>query len=477
MNLFDILPEKYFSIFNSKNRYIFAEALLVLYQLLEQDEAIINKNDYLKTLKEKDKKAIESLDLTIEEDAEIDENTIIDSLSTKASFVLRRLEETGWVNIAMDPQTLEETIVLPPYTISILKSFKDVISDEESPYLSLVHSTYSELKLEDEERDDLMYITLIRCFENTKRLKVELITLLNSIRIFQNKLGKMFDTNELIYSFLDTYKTKINDRYYHPLKTFDSVIKFRRPIIQILDKWVGSKEVRDILIQQAALNAKDVKRDDLETDIITKINYITDTYSSITSLISNIDKENNTYTKSSTHKIIFLTNNDKSIKGHLENIIKHYAKSANRPSFANKILSKMSDSIYLYEQGFIDSESFTFPIVRRIKLEGEPLAVYDFDVTNEELMKDFLEETKYLYTDEKIYAFMRDCFGDEKVLKIEDMPLVNFEAFICLIFATVKKDDDNCFYSVELVDDKKIINNRFLVPHFVFKVKENENNV
>ena len=101
-----------------------------------------------------------------------------------------------------------------------------------------------------------------------------------------------------------------------------------------------------------------------------------------------------------------------------------------------------------------------------------PLEIIDFDVANEELMKDFLEATKNIYTNEKIFAFMESCFGNNNSLPIEEMPLNDMEAFICLIFATVKKDDENCFYEVELIDDKKIINNCFLVPHFLFTRKE-----
>lgn len=472
MNLFQILPEKYFSIFNSKNRGIFADAVLILFNLVEQDESIINKNDFIKALKEKGKEELEQLDLSLEEDS-LDENYIVDNLSTKASFIVRRLEETGWISISMNPENFEETIILPPFTISILKAFKDIISDEESPYLSLVHSTYSELKLEDEEQDELMFVTLHRCYENTKKLKVELITLLNSIHIFQNKLGKMFDTNDVLYDFFDIYKEKISDRYYHPLKTFDSVVRFKRPIIQILDKWLSSKEIRLKLISQAALISNTISKEDLENEIITKINYITDTYSSLNSLISSIDKENNNYTKSSTNKILYLNNTDRTIKGHLENIFKNYTKNLNDPSFLRKLLSKMQDSIYFYEQGYVDSESITFPILRRLKEDGTPLQIIDFDIANEEIMRDFLESTRSVYTDEKIYEFMKECFGDEKTLRVEDMPLINFEAFICLIFATVKKDDSKCFYNVEVIDDQKIINNRFLVPHFLFTVKEN----
>ena len=185
MNLFDIIPQNYFGLFGGKNRYIYIESLLILFSMMENDENIILKNDFIKTLKEK----AEDLDKFTYEDEEYEpednnDTLLMNTVSSKASFICRRLEETGWIDVAMNPDTFEETIVLPQYSIILLKAFKDIISDEESPYLSLVHSTYSELKLEDEEQDELMYATLLRAYENTKKLKVELLTLTNSIRIF-----------------------------------------------------------------------------------------------------------------------------------------------------------------------------------------------------------------------------------------------------------------------------------------------------
>jgi hypothetical protein len=90
---------------------------------------------------------------------------------------------------------------------------------------------------------NFLFATLFRSYENTKKLKVELITLVHSIRIFQNKLGKTFDTNNVLHSYFDVYKSKISDRYYHPLKTFDSVAKFKRPIIRILERWLQNKSI------------------------------------------------------------------------------------------------------------------------------------------------------------------------------------------------------------------------------------------
>lgn len=472
MNLFEIIPQNYFGLFGGKNRYIYVESLLILYSLMENDETIISKNDFIKTLKEK----AEDLDKFTYEDEEFDatedDALLMNTVSSKAGFICRRLEETGWIDIAMNPDTFEETIVLPQYTIIILKAFKDIISDEESPYLSLVHSTYSELKLEDEERDELMYATLLRAFDNTKKLKVELLTLTNSIRIFKSKLSKLFDTNRVLHDYFDVYKRKISDRYYHPLKTFDSVARFKRPIIRILDGWLNDKEIRDKLVFQASLSAQGNDKKEIEKDVIEKINYITDTYERLNVLISGIDKENNAYTKSSTNKILYLNNNDRTIKGHLENILKTYAKNVNDTRTLSKILSKMQDALYFYEQGYIDSTSVTLPILRRFKLEGDPMELVTFDEATGYMMDEFIEETKAIFTDEKVYGFMEQAFGDKERINISEIPLVNFDAFICLILAVIKKDDENCFYYVEEVDKGKVHTDGYIVPNFDFIKKE-----
>lgn len=474
MNLFDIIPGNYFSLFAGKNRAVYLESLLVLYNLLESEESYIKKSDFIKTLKDK-AKDIESFTYEDEElDATQDDALLLNTLSGKTSFIVRRLEETGWIDIMMDPDTFEEGIILPQYSIIILKAFKDIISDEESPYVGYVHSTYSELKLEDEEQDDLMYSTLVRCYETTKKLKVELITISHSIRIFQNRLSKLFDTNRVLHDYFDVYKNKISDRYYHPLKTFDSVTKFKRPIIKILDRWLSTDEIRNKLIAQGLINSPSAERKDVESDVIEKINFITDTYEKLNSTISNIDKENNAYTKSSTNKILYLNNNDKTIKGYLENIMKIYARNINSNSTRNitTILSKMQDSVYFYEQGYINSDSLTLPILRRIREEGVPMELVTFEDATDFLMTNFLEQTNTVFTDEKIYAFMEEAFGDKEEIGVEEVPLVNFDALICLILAVIKKDDENCFYYVEQVDKSRIHTYGYIVPNFRFIRKE-----
>ncbi len=469
MNLFNIVPNNYFSIFQGKNREIYIESLEILYSLLQNEEAIIKKNDFLSALKSKEIE-LNSFDV-YEELNKDDEDLNLTTIPSKANYIVRKLEETGWIDVMMDLDNNEEIIVLPPYTISLIKTFNEIISEEESPYNALVHSTYSELKLEEEEMDDLLYATLTRCYENTKKLKVELVTLMHSIRIFQNRLSAIFETNDVLHTYFDIYKNRISDRFYHPLKTFDSVAKFRRPIIKILTNWLNDKEIRNKLIQQASLNSKTNNKEEIESEVIQKINYITDTYESLNGLISKIDKENSNYTKASANKILYLNNNDKTIKGHLENIVKKYASNYKNYEVRNKILNLLDDSTSFYETGFMDSYSITLPILKKFKNDNTPLEIVSFDDAGDFIMENFLEETKNIYTDEKIYEFMKNCFGDKNEITSKDIKLNNIESLICLILATVK-NDENSFYVVDNSSNEKIINCNYLIPLFTYTKKE-----
>ena len=75
---------------------------------MENDETIISKNDFVKSLKEK----APDLDKFTYEDEEFDatedDALLMNTVSSKASFICRRLEEAGWIDVAMNPDTFEE---------------------------------------------------------------------------------------------------------------------------------------------------------------------------------------------------------------------------------------------------------------------------------------------------------------------------------------------------------------------------------
>ena len=469
MKLFDMIPDNFFSVLSSKNKDIYAMALLALYRSLQNNELSIKKDDFIRTLKDTASDLVMNFDFSDEEENDIGADS---TLPTRAAFIVRRLEETGWIEVQMDTESFDEYIALPEYSITMLTSLNSIVSDAEVAYNSLVHSTYSELKLEDEEQDEYMYATLVRVFENTKRLQTELVTLGHSIRIFQNRLGQLFTTNEVLHAHFDDYKVHVSDKYYHPLKTFDSITKFKRPILAILQKWLKDEDIRHKLTMQAMMwgKAKDIKLS--EEEIISKITYVQDTYEKMMLTISEIDESHAEYTKSSATKIIYLNNSDKTMKGHLETIFKAYAKANVEGVGLRGILSRMQDSISLYEQGYINPDSITLPIVRKYREEGEPLPIIsNSEEAGDYTMQEFLDQTRNSFTDERIYAFMETAFQGQDEIFIGDIALPDFDAFVLLILASLKKNDDACFYIVEQ-DEGRVYSQGYVLPNFTFKRKE-----
>ena len=479
MRLFDLIPENFFSVLASPNREIYADALMVLYDSLGSDEMSIKKSDYLRALREKATNQIMAFDVVSDEEDELDEDEVVElrsqqqTLASKTAYVVRRLEEAGWFEVEIDSRSFEEYIALPAYSIQFMELMYKMTSAEEAQYVSLVHATYSELRLEDDEPDEFMYATLLRAYENTKKLRTELITLAHSIRIYQNRLGRVFSTNGVLRDYFDSYKEHISDRFYHPLKTFDSVAKFKRPIISILQRWLYDPETRETLLVQARVWNRKKDPKESEKDLINMINYICDMYETLSEMIDEIDGRHQDYTKASASKILYLNNTDKTIKGHLDTIFKTYAEIVVNGDNLTAILNGMQNSINLTHQGFIGDDALTYPIVRKYRQLSEALQIVDYDDLSIMLMEDFLDETRNIFTDARVYDFMETAFGDSSEVNASEIPLVDLDAFILLILASLKSNDQSAFYSVE-DNEQYIINGIYRIPNFTFKRKELE---
>lgn len=470
MKLFDIIPEKFYSILNGKNQDIYVSSLILLYKMINENDMVVKKAEFTRSLKESLNDSLNSF--SVEEEGETLDNNF-STISSKASLITRRLEETGWIVIDIDGENLEEYIVIPSYSIRTISSIFDIVNESSEGYSSLVHTTYSELVLEDKEKDEFMYATLIRAFENTKKLRIDLITLSHSIKIYQNRLNQLYSSNEVLHSYYDNYKELVSDRLYHPLKTFDSVTRFKRPIVNILNSWLNEPETRNLLIKQAMIYSKSATNaKTAELDIIEKINYICDNYDALNKMIDQIDKSHRDYTKSSTNKILYLNNNDKSVKGNLETILTAFGKYKKSYKILREVLTGMQDSIALYDNGYLNTDSIQLPFFRKSNVSSEPLMIMDEDLLSDAAMENFVSQVNGMFTDEMVFEFMREVFEDKDVVEMKDFRIVNFDVLVLIILATIKRSDPSCFYEVDFESKEKVRTQGYILPKMTFRRKE-----
>jgi len=446
MKLFDRLPPNLFSILVSKNRTLYAEALFVLRKAFKQ-HMTISKSDLAAML-------IASLDeVLLELDLEAEKNEFDEAeeelksgqgQSATAHLILRRLMATKWIEVEYQMDSFEEIITLPDYTIKLLDLLYSFTDDSMQEYNSYVYSTYSVLRTANTERDDFMYNALITAHENTLKLVDELKTLHNNIRRYHQALNDYLTVNDILKGHFDEYKELIMDRIYHPLKTMDSVPRYKVPIMKILSDWLSDFGTRQKMAQQAVMRGRHNTIEDAMDAIIRRINEISDIYDGLDEMLAEIDRKRTAYTRASLEKMRYLLTTDRSIKGKLVGILSTTAADQERWA------QKLADNVNLFKQGYIDERSLYVKANRMGRKEGKPLSLEMIDENiGDKAFEDFLKKARKQYSHQKIMSFMKELMGNKHILKSSEIRIANDAQFVMLVLATLKKDEKGVFYQVE----------------------------
>ena len=471
MKLFEILPQNLFSILSSKNKEIYAEALFVLRKAFKQ-EMTIRKTDLASMLIASLDEKMYEMDLA-EEEMEDDisgEEKGGPSLSARAHFILRRLKETGWIDIEYQLDSFEENITLPDYSIKLINLLFSFTDESVKEYNSYVYSAYSDLKTADQERDDYMYTALSNAYDKTVQLVDELKTLHNNIRRYHQALNEYTTVNDVLKGHFDEYKNLVMDRVYHPLKTLDSVPRFKAPIMKILSQWLADHHLRERLAEQAVMRGKYKTKEEAHEDIILKIGDISDTYERLEEMLEEIDRKNSAYTRASIEKMRYLLNSDRSIKGKLVDLLTRISISS--PENREVLIEQLAAAVELFRQGYLDEKSLFIRAAGSTKKEGIPLEVLGPPAgEGENALAEFLEKAKKSYSHTKIMQFMASVMAGVSVVTSREIPLADDESFILLMLGTLKGGEKNVFYQVEF-GEGYLENNGYRIPEMRFIRKE-----
>lgn len=471
MKLFEVLPPNLFSILSSKNKEIYTEALFVLRKAFKQ-EMTIRKNDLASMMIASLDEKMYEMDLSAEEtenDHTGEEKGGL-SLSSTAHFILRRLKETGWIDIEYQVDSFEENITLLDYSVKLINLLFSFTDETVKEYNSYVYSTYSDLKTADQERDDYMYTALINAYDKTVQLVDELKTLHNNIRRYHQALNEYSTVNDVLKGHFDEYKNLIMDRIYHPLKTLDSVPRFKAPIMKILSGWMADYNLRENMAEQAVLRGKYQTKGEATEDIILKIGEISDTYEKLDQILEEIDKKNSAYTRASIEKMRYLLNTDRSIKGKIVDLLMRVPLSP--PGDQEILVQRLSDNVELFRQEYLDEKSLFIRAAKSNKKEGKPMeALNPLEGEGDGALAEFLKKAKKSYSHAKIIQFMTAVMAGLNVVTSREIPLPDDESFILLMLGTLKGEEKAVFYQVEF-GAGYIENNGYRIPEIRFIRKE-----
>ncbi|MEG0813389.1 MAG: DUF5716 family protein [Clostridium sp.] len=461
MRLFERIPERFFSILASSKKELYLDALFVLRQAFKT-ELVIRRTDLAAMLIDTLETGMLQADFT-EEEEELEEGQSASadfSLSGKAYLLIRKLKETGWLDVEYESNSFEEHITIPDYAIAMMNLLYDLSSEQVKEYNSYVFATYAALK-NTEENPDYYYQALQAAYQNTVHLVDELKLLFNNIRRYYQRITAELGVNELLAEHFDRYKEQIVDTIYYPLKTIDSVPRFKHSILTCLNEWMFSSDRVDTIIAQGRKRHIYSSDEEGREDILSKINYISDTYENIEGMIEDIDKKHVEYTNASIDRIRYMINADRSVKGKLVELLKYAGRE--------ELYHRMQESLVMYRHTYLDSNSLYDRVKRTIKTEGKPLAIEEA-ILDSSVVEGFLAGVRKQYSTRKIDDFIERCFNGKMEFTTEDLPMESSEEFILFLLGTIRGSEKSASYRVKFIEGN-VKRNGYQLPKTIFQRK------
>lgn len=438
MELFDRIPEDFFRVLTSSKKDLYVAAIMVLRQAFKT-ELIIRKTDFVAMLIDTLENRILLADFSEESDELGASTEDGDGLSGKAYFLLRVLKERGWITIEYEPGSFTENISVPDYAIATADLLYNLSEDRVSEYNGYVYATYASLKSCD-DNPEYRFQALSAAHTNSSQLITELKSLYNNIGRYYQRILSESDVNSLLREHFDNYREQLFDAIYYPLKTIDSVPRFRHPILSIVHSWEVSDEIIESIAEQGVQRKVFADLDAGREQTLEMLLDIGETYEKIENLISQIDTKHTEYTRASIEKIRYALNVDRSIKGKLVQLLKASNEKA--------VSAAMQRSVNLYSHSYVDSQSAYNRIKRSARSEGKAIAI-EAREENTELMAGFLSDIRKQYSNKKIDTYVHSLLGERGSISTIDVSISDSNEFVLFLLCTVRGREKGADYTVD----------------------------
>ncbi len=469
MDLFNIIPENFFSLLSSKNKKIYQALIIETFKVYETASILgIEKKlvvdelvHYLETNK---------YDYAVED--ETDEEAKPNSKRDLANYCLRRMEECGWIYVDITNDYIEilnfsdAGIIFTEAMMQVIgQGFTIDDADVESTYNNreyqgYIYTIYSLLN----NSDSIEYSVIMQeVYRNTKLL-LRAIRRLDSR--LKNYISLVFDTLEVkdLMENLVSYRENFVEQGYAKLKMSDNINRYRLRIVSKLEEYENNFDI----VKAISLNYPNQSEDKAINHAVRDIDEIIDVFNSLDDMITEIDEKSKTYINNTIAKIKFLLSEDDNIIGKVNAILK-YVRETNKEGKIDKALRQINNIYKLESNRAISEASIYIPrgaYKHNYNLMLDDSALFDFDIES-----DFYRQYQTPYSEEVAQKFLLEHLKDNRLYG-SDVILYDTDENTCMltIYAILYALDYQDDYEV-LVLDKKIENVGLRMKDFLIRRK------
>lgn len=204
----------------------------------------------------------------------------------------------------------------------------------------------------------------------------------------------------------DSYQLSVAITAYHPLKTIDSVYRFRPRILEILRSWLATPSLLELMAGSYRGQRGEIDEGAARSNIVQRIVFITDTFESLDDLLKEIDKRNANYNRASVERLQYLLRSDRDIKGKLIQLLRTLPRLQ---SDADSPLLEAMRTLPIYQVRYLDPNAlYTKPTQHK---QGKPQPVLQPKTEDDVLFRaeaeELIERMNALYSQQRIAEYIR----------------------------------------------------------------------
>ncbi len=449
------IHKQFWSLFQSGNRYIYMETLILIYDEYLYNDFFLTKESCIQLISEHFQNRI--IDITAD-----DEEEELDVYEPMATKILNRLIKFTWLKKVEDYSSFKTNIILPDYSSLFIEVMKRILNPDESDTDLYIQNVYTNIY--SFYHDNKAGLELLRsAMVNTTRLNRSLQDMLHNMDRFFSALLEKENYEALLAEHLTVYVETIVNKKYSILKTSDNFYIYKNDIKKLL-RLIQEDEGRiGILMQKMSMEGKN--SEDAHNELSELIYGLEHGIINMEKRISHIDTEHSKYVRATVRRLEYLLNNEDNLKGNIIRLLNLLGREEQ-----SEILKQTSDSMGLNDLTVITPDSI---YKKRGKNKVFEETVEAIEEVEEELSKDeilMVNRSKNRYSKEQIESFVLNRM-ENGIFSTKDDPVKTEEEFELLILAydySIRKSSP--FYAIP-GDKGSIRNDKFLYPDMIFKRK------
>lgn len=309
-NPFDILPPNLFNLFSTQG-YItlqqhYMAILLRVYAQAEfnrfglaREVVIAEIVDYLQTA-DVEREIAAEMEAQLAGDPDFAPVSGVKSYQDYATYLLRRLETTGWIEREQHAD-YSETITLPDYAFTLLEALRKIQEQKPHEFSGQLYTAHQLITAAETNMDFSPALAVTQAYENVRQLVRGLSELNQNIRRYVERATREQQISDLLHLQFDDYSQSLGASY-HALKTSDHVSRYRRDIIERLQNWQMDSEWLIGAANELALQSR-LSPAQAEQTLAGYVQFIIHQLEGLDPLLADIDQRHAQYLRTSLRQI------------------------------------------------------------------------------------------------------------------------------------------------------------------------------